>query len=155
MLTTPHALVGLYLITFYSPAIAIPGALVSHFLFDHFYPHWNPHIYREVKQDGKVSFNSLLVISLDMLLTAVILFWISSALVPNFWAILTVYLAALMAVLPDFITVPYFFLKVRNPYLLTFITFGHNHQSQAGPFWGAFSQVVIATIILWQLFRIY
>ncbi|MGI5827491.1 MAG: hypothetical protein ACOX6V_00545 [Patescibacteria group bacterium] len=151
MLITPHILVGIYLAFYFPPLLALPTALASHFLFDQFYPHWNPHIYTEIKKCGRISTNSLLVIGIDALLTALILFWISTNFLDNIAFMLTVVACATLAILPDIVTIPFFFFNYRNKTILKCITFTHKHQAQAGPVWGMVTQVIISLICLWQI----
>ena len=66
MLTTPHVLVALTILKIFPyPIPALFLILLSHFIIDFCIPHWNPHLFTELKKDGHVSFKSIWVILID------------------------------------------------------------------------------------------
>ncbi len=153
MLITPHILLGLYLVTNYNPWIALPAAVISHILFDYFYPHWNPHLFTEVNKRGKLSFNTLNIIASNLVLASLfVLFFVFQVLPDTNKAVLLVS-GALLSILPDLVEVPYYFLKNRHPLLVRFVTFEHLHQAKAPKVWGLSSQVFLILVCLWALLK--
>ena len=138
MLTTPHVLVGLALLAKLPPILALPAALMSHFVFDFLLPHWNPHLYTEMKTQGRLSRNSLLIILIDGLvaLGLAVFFALKSA---NFLPLIV----AFLAVLPDLVEIPFYFLKYQPKWLSRYVTFEHNHQAKADIFWGSITQLIV------------
>lgn len=154
MLTTPHLLVGAYLVSKIPTLwVALPTALLSHFLLDFCIPHWNPHLYTEKNQKGKISKNSLKIIILDSL-TGGVLFLITAfpLLKNNLQEFLFLSLGGLMAILPDIIEIPYFFFNSQNRLLKRYIQFEHDHQCNASPFWGILTQVLLTGVVFYALF---
>lgn len=152
MLTTPHALIGIYLATQFPPHIGLPAALLSHFLFDFCYPHWNPHLYTEMKKSKKISKNSLKWIIGDGIIAFLFYFAWAIKTWPNFNLVLLGALGAFLSSLPDLIEIPYYFLNSKNGILKKYITFEHKYQFNASPFWGILSQVVVVGACLITLF---
>src|SRR5438309_1133076 len=103
MLEFPHAMVGAAIATLIPiPAIALPLALASHFATDYI-PHWNPH----TESQGNFSTGSIAVIAADSL--AALGVGIVLALRSNHPYLIL--LACLLAVLPDVVEIPHFFLN--------------------------------------------
>ncbi len=147
MLTTPHVLLGAVLITKLPLPLGIPATLLSHFALDFIIPHWNPHLFTEMKAKGKISQNSIMVILIDGTISALFIGYF--ALMG--YSLLLLALGAFLATLPDWIEIPFYFLKVKHPLLVKYVTFEHNHQAKANPFWGIFTQLTIIIFSLWML----
>jgi len=156
MLTTPHLLIGVYLVKkIPSLWVALPTAFISHLLFDAFFPHWNPHLFTEKEKKGKPSNHSLTIIFLDALIGGV-LFLITSyplLLKSQFQDFFFLSLGGLMAILPDIIEIPYFFFNSKNKLLVKYINFGHEHQCNTSPFWGMLTQVLFTAAIFYFLLK--
>ena len=114
MLTTPHALVGLTIYKLYPHPISLFFSLVSHYLLDYALPHWNPHIFSEFKKDKKISKFSLGVILGDGVLAVFLTLIVMTQALPNFNMAFFLGLSSFLAVLPDAIEIPYYFLGMKN-----------------------------------------
>lgn len=141
MLELPHAMVGAAIAKLVPiPAVALPLALASHFITD-YVPHWNPH----TDTHGRFSGNSVTIIAIDSLaavVAGVILAFNSS----HFWLILS---ACLLAVLPDVIEIPHFFLDWKYAPVEKLIKYQKAHQWNVPMVWGLLSQaIVIITCLL-------
>jgi hypothetical protein len=151
MLLTPHIAVGIYLTRITPPVISIPAALISHILFDFFCPHWNPHLYTEIKKYKKLTPATLKVIAIDILLSGFFILFSTLKFAQNTSQVLTLWAASFFAILPDIITIPFFFLKSKNKFLKSFIDWSSKHQANAEKTWGLISQAIVLLIVLWQL----
>lgn len=151
MLTTPHVLVGLYLATHLPPTLALPLALIAHFIFDYFYPHWNPHLYTEKKNLGRLSTNTLKIIVADGILAlsllAFVILWNHNSL----QQIIVLMMAAFLSVLPDLMEIPYYFLGKKTNFWKAIINFEHKYQARANFTWGVLSQILVIVVCLWQI----
>lgn len=145
MLETPHVLIGAVIATAIpNPAVALPLALVSHFVTDYI-PHWNPHINTELKATGKISTRSKLIILLDAGLALMLGTYIAATR-GNFIMIM---LACFLAVLPDVAEIPYYFLGMKIGWVDKLIVWQRNHQWNVKPVWGILSQVIIVAVCLY------
>lgn len=148
MLTTPHALLGIALATKLPLFLGLPLALLSHFALDFLVPHWNPHLYTETRKNGQISSSSVAVIFLDGLLTFALLLYFAF----SFGNFILPLAGAILATLPDWVEIPYYFLKIRHPLLVRYVTFEHNHQARANFFLGIITQLAAVLVSLWWLF---
>jgi len=147
MLTTPHALTGVTLVLIVpNKALALLLALLSHFMFDFFLPHWNPSIFTELKNEKKLSLNTVLFIVIDALLALIIVLTIAFTKTSNLVSFILVMLGAFMAILPDFIEIPYYFLGSQNKLLKLYVDFERKYQAKAGKFWGTLTQLVVMAV---------
>jgi len=146
MLTTPHALVGLVIINKSPNFLGLFLALISHFILDFFLPHWNPHIYTEFKKSKKVSYSSLKIILVDGILAVILTLFIMSKNLPNLTQTFLFGLAAFLAISPDLIAIPYYFLKQKNKLLKTYIAFERKYQSHCEVFWGMITQIIVVLV---------
>ena len=154
MLTLPHTLVALVIVKFIpDPLIALPSALLSHFLLDFYVIHWNPHLYTEYKKAGRISSSSLLIILVDTLLALGFCFYVVNHYWPNLALILVFAGAVFLATLPDTIEIPYYFFGVKNRWLTRYIKFQHEHQSNGSFYWGLLTQAILVFVCLFLFFR--
>jgi hypothetical protein len=155
MLTTPHALIGaLIILKTQNPIWGFFLAFLSHFIFDFFVPHWNPHIYTEKNAQGKISKKSFLIIITDILIANLGLLIISLSLQLNLVNAVLLWIGAFFAVIPDLIEAPYYFFDFQNNLLNKYIQLEHNHQLDAGPFWGVVTQLITLTAVIIALFNL-
>jgi len=147
MLTTPHVLAGIALATKLPFPWGIPAALLSHFVLDFLVPHWNPHLFTEMKTKGNLSSASLKIIVFDSLLAFLFLVFLSFKALP----IYLIWSGALLATLPDLMEIPFYFLKIKNPWLVKYVTFEHHHQAKAAPILGILTQIFVGAISLYFL----
>ena len=143
MLTTPHILTGMALVARLPFPWGLPAAFVSHFALDFLVPHWNPHLYTEMKTQGGLSSRSIQVIMADGGAALLLILLVGrQALQSSLW------LGALAAILPDLMEIPYYFFHFKHPLLVKFVTFEHFHQAKAKAFWGIITQLVVCGISL-------
>lgn len=149
MLELPHTLVGAAIaVSVQNPALALPLSLASHFITDYF-PHWNPHINTELKQQGKISTKSKTVVMLDAGLALMAGTYIAA----RSGHFVYVMLVCFLAVLPDVVEIPYYFLGLKHiSWIKKLIDFQRAHQWNVPAFWGIFSQIVICLICLKIIF---
>ena len=146
MLELPHTVIGATIASqIPDPRIALPLALASHFLAD-FIPHWNPRLYEETKKYGQPQKRSNQIIILDVILSLTAGFFLASRFLPNIQRSLIIVVACFLAVLPDLVEGPYFYLGVKSKFLEKAIEWQHDHQAQAKPTLGLISQ--LATILI-------
>jgi len=143
MLTTPHALVGLVIIQKIPYPIGLFASLISHFLLDFFIPHWNPHLYTEFKKTGRISSSSTKVILIDGFLAVAFTLFFMFKNLPDLSMVFLYGLSSFVAVLPDAIEIPHFFLSSKNKWMKKYIYFTHKYQANTGFFWGITTQVLV------------
>jgi hypothetical protein len=148
LLTTPHTIIGIYLITHLKPWIALPAALISHYLFDFFYPHWNPHLFTEIKKHGKLSTKTLIIIALDALTAISFILYFSFQVLPNYNQIILIFSASFLSVLPDLLEIPYYFFHTKNKHIRQMVIFEHSHQAKANIYWGNITQILLIILCL-------
>lgn len=121
MVELPHTIVGAAIaVKIGNPALALPLALISHFILDPI-PHWNPHLYTELKKDGRVSNKSKIFMTGDVLLSLIAGFFIAFQMLPNTALFITVLLGAFAGVFPDIIKAPFYLFKVKHPLLVRYV----------------------------------
>lgn len=150
MLETPHVAIGAAIATkIPNPFLAIPLAFLSHFVMEKV-PHWNPHLVTETKKYGMPTKKSVVIIAFDVALALVLGTYIASQALPDKAHAATIMFASFASVLPDLIEAPYFFLKMRNKFLKSWLTFQKSLQVDTTPFWGLLTQVItIAAVFFW------
>lgn len=149
MLELPHAVVGAAVAAKVgNPALALPLAFASHFILD-MVPHWNPHLNTEIREKGKLSVKTNLIISGDVLLSLVGGIIIASSALPDKELFTIIMFGALMGVLPDALEAPYFFLGWRYPFIEKLLKFQKSIQNDAPVFWGLLTQVVVLAAAFW------
>ena len=150
MLELPHALVGAAIATAIpDPRISLPLAFASHFITEYI-PHWNPHLFTELKTLGRVSRSSLIIVTIDASLALILGTWIAL----RSPAPLVVLLACFLAVLPDIMEIPYFFLHWHPKFEEKLVLWQRAHQWNVPAFWGILSQLVVVAISLLLIYRL-
>lgn len=136
MLETPHALVGMAVVTLIpNPLISLPLVLISHFIVD-MLPHWN------WKPDTRPL--SLLGIILDLiLLESIAVYLIVRSSQPIILAA-----GSFFAILPDLLEAPHIFLGFENKYLQKLLRFQKGLQNNVSVLPGIITQVLLAGICL-------
>lgn len=152
MLELPHAVVGAAIAAKVgNPALALPLALASHFVVD-MLPHWNPHLNRELKEHGRVTTRTTTFVAIDVVSSLVAGFGIASTVLPNITHFWVVILGAFMAVLPDLVEAPYFFLRKEYVFVGRLIAFQKRIQNDAPPLIGLTTQAILVAVALWWVF---
>lgn len=153
MLTLPHTLVALVIISRLPNCAGLILSLLSHFALDFFIPHWNPHLYTEISKNKKISPNSIAIILADGLIAVVFTLYFMIQKLPSFNQFLITGLAAFLAVLPDFIEIPYYFFNYRALWMVKYVEFEHKYQSNGVFFWGIVTQILVILASLKVLFQ--
>lgn len=152
MLELPHALVGAAIATAIpNPIISLPLSLASHFLTEYI-PHWNPHLYTEVTTSGRVSRSSFFIILTDSSLALLSGSWIALGVWPDVGRTATILAACFLAVLPDVIEIPFFFLGLKPKWIEKIVYFQRGHQWNVQPIWGILFQLLVVTLSLILIF---
>ena len=152
MLETPHVVVGAAIATkFPNPLIAIPLSFLSHFALERV-PHWNPHLNTETQKYGKPTKITTIIVVIDVILSLSfgLFIAINTSISPqHFWTILA---SCFASVLPDVIEGPYFFLKLRNKGIKTWIKFQKSIQVDTSIVPGLLTQVITILAAFWWMF---
>jgi hypothetical protein len=149
MLELPHVLVGATIATLIpNPVISLPLALISHFLTD-YVPHWNPHLTTEKKKYGHYLPPSVALVIVDSTLALIIGSYLSMRFLPDQNRFLTSLLCCFLAVAPDVVEAPYFFLNWKHPLVSKLLSFQKAHQWNVKLIWGILSQLVVAFACLY------
>lgn len=150
MIELPHTIVGAAIaVKVGNPALALPLALASHFVLDPI-PHWNPHLYTELKRDGKVSSRSKLFMVGDVVLSLVLGSFIAFKMLPNITLFIVVLLGAFAAVFPDLIKAPFYLFGVKHPLLVRYVEVERSIQGETNkPILGILTQVLVTGVAFW------
>lgn len=152
MVELPHTVVGAAIaVKIGNPALSLPLALASHFAFE-FVPHWNPHLNQEIKKFGKVTRTSTLIVAADVVASLFAGFFIASQFATSQAHFAIIIAASFLAVSPDVIEGPYFFLGWRHPFFKKIIGFQKRFQFDVPVVPGLLTQAVILGAALWWLF---
>ena len=153
MLETPHVAIGAALaVKVGNPYLAIPLALLSHFVLDRV-PHWNPHFYTEMKKYGKPSKKSTTLAIIDSLVALGLGLTIAASALPDTNKAILVVVCSLMAVLPDQIKAPFFFFKDKRKGLLKkWVIFERSLQVDTAFCPGIMPQVAVTAASLWWIY---
>lgn len=151
MLELPHVLAGAAIATkIGNPLIAFPLAFLSNFLLDIF-PHWNPHLGTEMKEYGKLTTKTKLIVFADSFLGLIVGLGLAFRFWPNLEKTLMVIIACFLAVLADLIEAPYFFLGYKHPLLQKLIKFQGKLQFNVS-FWpGIISQAIFIILCFYLI----
>lgn len=132
-----------------NPFIAIPLAFASHFILETV-PHWNPHLNTETKKFGAPTKRSTIITAIDSSVALVSGSVIAWQALPNSGLSILILACCLVAVLPDILEGPYFFLRMRAGWVKKWIAFQKSFQNDTTPIWGLLTQILtIGATILW------
>lgn len=149
MLETPHVAVGAALATKLHPALAIPIAFGSHFILERV-PHWNPHLNREKKMYGKPTTQSTVIVVADVVTSLALGGFVAYRQLPNTFLAASVLVSCLVAVLPDLIEGPYYFLDKKNDFIQNkWIPFKKSIQIDTSFLPGMTTQIITVVSALW------
>jgi len=153
MLETPHVAVGAAIATkIPNPYIAIPLSFLSHLVLEKV-PHWNPHIYTEMRKYGKVTRKSRTIIVVDAFLALFLGSYLASRVLPNTSHALTILFSCFASVFPDVVEIPYYFFKNKWKLLKKWIDWERSIQCNAEPLIGNLTQIItIFAAIVWIYF---
>jgi hypothetical protein len=152
VLETPHVVVGAAIaMKVVNPALAIPLALGSHFVLDRI-PHWNPHLNTEVKENGKPTKKSSVIVIIDACTALALGFFIAFRVLPNTSHAIIILAASFASVLPDVIEGPYFFLGIKSKFIKKWISFQKSIQVNTTIVPGLLTQVITIVAAFWWIF---
>lgn len=144
MLLTPHTLLGITIAAkIKNPLLSLSTAFFSHFLADASFPHWNPHIYTELKKNKKISQKSLIIILVDFFLSLLLALFFASQVLPDTKKAIIIFSGGLAAILPDSFEIPFYFFGSTNKWLLKYIHFHHRFQIDVSFFPGMAAQIAL------------
>lgn len=153
VLETPHVVVGAAIAAkIGNPLLAIPLAFGSHFILEKV-PHWNPHLNTEMKKYGKITKKSTYIVIVDVIASLASGLYIASRTLPDTNHFLYVLIAAFVAVLPDVIEGPYFFLNMKNEFIKKWIAFQKSIQVDTQIIPGLATQVITVITTFWWLLQ--
>lgn len=151
MVELPHAVVGAVIATkIGNPALSLPLALASHYVLD-LLPHWNPHLNRELTKRGRISGRTTLFVAADVVVSLLAGFYIASQALPDTGRFAVIIAGAFLAVLPDVIEGPYFFMGYKHPLLARLVKFQGLVQFNAPPLLGLATQILVLAAAFWWM----
>jgi hypothetical protein len=150
MLETPHVLAGAAIATkIPDPLLALPLALASHFILDKV-PHWNPHLNTETEKFGHPTRRSTIITAIDSLIALASGSYFAYQALPNTTQAIAILAACFLAVLPDVVEAPYFFLNYRKKIIKNWVLWQRSIQANSPPLPGLLTQLFVSlTIIFW------
>lgn len=150
MLELPHAAVGAAIASaFPNPVISLPLSFLSHFATD-FLPHWNPHLYTEIKKYGRISTPTYSFLAGDSLAALGLgLFLAFHSPTPQ---AINILLSCFFAVLPDVVEIPFYVFRVRNRLLSSYVEFQRRNQWNVSAIPGIISQIAVFVFCLLIIF---
>ena len=152
VIETPHVIVGAAIATkVANPALALPLALGSHFILDKI-PHWNPHLFTETQKYGKPTQKSSLIVALDVAASIFIGGYFASQALPDTARTVTILASCLLAILPDIVEGPYFFLNFKNKTIEKWIRFQRSFQINVDFLPGILTQIITVAASLWWIY---
>lgn len=152
VIETPHVIVGAAIaIKVANPALALPLALGSHFVLDKV-PHWNPHLFTETQKYGKPTKKSSLIVAVDVAASIFIGGYIASQALPNIAHAATILASCLLAVLPDIVEGPYFYLNFKNKTIEKWIRFQRSFQNNVSFLPGILTQITTVAASIWWIY---
>lgn len=151
MLATSHALIaGVILKTFPDPKIALPMALVSHFILD-LVPHWdatsgiNNGSEESRTLVGKKNLPKIIFSStVDILLGFGLTYWLFAALDPTM-----LFIAIVVSQLPDWLQTPYYFWGIKFAPSIWSKKIQKIVHFKARLPWGLLTQIAVIVPLLW------
>ena len=150
MLELPHAAVGAAIASaFPNPAISLPLSFLSHFATD-FIPHWNPHLYSEIKKYGRISTHTLSFLAGDSL--AALSLGVFLAVNSSTSQAINILLSCFFAVLPDVIEIPFYLFNIRSQWLSSLVNFQRRNQWNVPALPGIISQITALLFCLLVIF---
>lgn len=151
VLETPHVAVGAAIASkIPNPFIAVPLAFASHFVLEKV-PHWNPHLNTEKKALGKISNNTMKIITIDTLLSLAIGLYVAYLALPDTGRAITVLLACFASALPDIVEAPYFLTKMKSKTIEKWVKFQKSIQTDTDILPGLLTQTVTVIAAFWWI----
>ncbi|MBI3290547.1 hypothetical protein HYZ78_04080 [Candidatus Microgenomates bacterium] len=152
MVEIPHVLVGAAIaVKVGNPALALPLAFASHFVLD-LLPHTNPSIYARIQAGQAISGITRKIIFTDSLLALIIGSFIAATFLPDLGKSVVILLGAFLAVLPDIVEIPYYFMKSRHPLMVKYVEISRSLQNDVPLLPGTLTQIAVSLAALWWIF---
>ena len=149
MLELAHALTGgVIAYEIGNPALSLPLAFASHFVVD-LLPHWNPHLAKEKKRFGFISKKTTFLVVVDSLIGLTLGLFLAFKALPDIRRMFLVVAGCFLAILPDLIEAPFYFLNQKGKFIKKLVNFQGKIQYNA-PFWpGMLFQVLYVSALLY------
>ena len=149
MLELAHALTGgVIAYEIGNPALSLPLAFASHFVVD-LLPHWNPHLAKEKKRFGFISKKTTFLVVVDSLIGLTLGLFLAFKALPDIKRMFFVVAGCFLAILPDLIEAPFYFLNQKGKFIKKLVNFQGKIQYNA-PFWpGMLFQVLYVSALLY------
>jgi len=153
MLETPHVAVGAALaVKIGQPALAIPLALVSHFVLDRI-PHWNPSFFTETKKYGHPTKNSIYFSAVESTVALFLGLFVAYQMLPNYTLAATVIVCSFASVFSDVVKIPFFFFRSKSRLLARWVAWERSLQVETDSFfWGVATQIIVIIASLYWIF---
>lgn len=153
MLETPHVIVGAAIAAkITNPLLSIPLAFGSHFILD-MVPHWNPHINTELKNNGKVSKQSISIIVGDLVLAGASALAIAHSFSTGNANMAYIFAGGVAGIMPDVVEGPYFFLGWKNKLIKGWLSFQKSIQTDVSVVPGVLTQIATMIAAIWWLYN--
>ena len=151
MLELAHALTGgVIAYEIGNPALSLPLAFASHFVVD-LLPHWNPHLAKEKKRFGFISKKTTFLVVVDSLIGLTLGLFLAFKALPDIRRMFLVVAGCFLAILPDLIEAPFYFLNQKGKFIKKLVNFQGKIQYNA-PFWpGMLFQVLYVSALLYLI----
>lgn len=147
MLLTPHSTLGSTIAKkINNPFLSLPLVFLTHFLADTIIPHWNPHIYTELEKNKTIGRKNFAIILADFLLSLLLSFSFASKALPDAKKAVIIFSGGIVAILPDFFEIPFYFVGSRNKWLVKYVKFHHRHQIDVSFIPGMAIQIAIIAL---------
>lgn len=153
MLETPHVAVGAALaVKIGRPELAIPMALVSHFVLDRI-PHWNPSFFTETKKLGHPARNSIYFSVVESTTALLLGLFIAFKMLPNYALAASVIICSFASVASDVVKIPFFFFHSQSKLLARWVSWERSLQVETDNiFWGVTTQILVIIASLYWIF---
>lgn len=143
MTATSHAVIGTIIATkIGNPVLAIPIAIASHFLAD-IVPHWDTGTNHKEKNTTRFIIESFIDVTFSFILSFILinLFFPTTSISYAFFIII-------ISQLPDWITAPYLFFKVKIPLFVWTYHFQRKFNNRLDKPWGIITQVAVLILLI-------
>jgi len=148
MLEFAHAVTGGFIAgKINNPYVALPLALISHFVID-LLPHWNPSILKEKQKYGHLKKKTLAIIFFDSCLGLFFGLVLAFGKFPDINQMLLVLGGCFMGILPDLVEAPFFLLNNKYFSLKPLIKFQSSHQFNVSFEIGMLFQILFTLLLL-------
>lgn len=143
MTATGHAIIGVVIAAkIGNPVLAVPIAIASHLAADSF-PHWDAGTNAKKKSHIRLTFDAALDVTISFIVSYFLLYYIfpQTNLIYGF-------IIVLMAQGFDWLTMPYYFFKIKIQPFTWAYNFQKNFDTRLDKPWGVINQVAILLLLV-------